>query len=88
MESWATELLSTIAKIFENFHQLTEERDAHMQAIAELDELVTRMALTATSEDFARDLQQSIDEYRKKAHELVCIHTHKMTERFIRSRVT
>ena len=59
----------------EKLHQLTEERDAHMQAIAALEELIPRMALTATSEDYARAqinyVNQGINECRKKAHELV-----------------
>jgi hypothetical protein len=58
----------------EKLHQLTEERDAHVQAIAALEELVPRMALTATSEDSARAqinyAEQGITECRKKAHEL------------------
>jgi hypothetical protein len=58
----------------EKLHQLTEERDAHVQAIAALEELVPRMALTATSEDSARAqinyVEQGINECRKKAQEL------------------
>ena len=56
-------------------HQLTEGRDAHMQAIAALEELVPRMALTATSEESERAqinyVKQGINECRKKAHKLV-----------------
>ena len=59
----------------EKLHQLTEERDAHVQAIAALEELVPRMALTATSEDSARAqinyVEQGISECRKNAHKLV-----------------
>jgi hypothetical protein len=66
--------LASIGKKIEKLHQLTEERDAHVQAIAALEELVPRMALTATSEDSARAqinyAEQGITECRKKAHEL------------------
>lgn len=66
--------MASIGKKIEKLHQLTEERDAHVQAIAALEELVPRMALTATSEDSARAqinyAEQGITECRKKAHEL------------------
>ena len=59
----------------ETLHELTEERDGHVQAVGVLEQLVTRMALTATSEDSAqaqiRYVKDTIHSYQQKTHELI-----------------
>lgn len=59
----------------ETLHKLTEERDGHVQAVGVLEQLVTRMALTATSEDSAQAqicyVKDMIHSYQQKIHELV-----------------
>jgi hypothetical protein len=56
-------------------HKLAEERDAHTQAADVLDQLVTRMALCASTEESAaaqiRYVTEATATYRQKAQELV-----------------
>ncbi|CAI7992709.1 hypothetical protein GBAR_LOCUS1082 [Geodia barretti] len=74
VESWGGETLASIGKKLRKTPPTHRGERCHVQAITALEELVPRMALTATSEDSARAqinyVEQGITECRKKAHEL------------------